>query len=85
MREGAQGRHILPLAAVAAVSKLNTLLALAPLINKTFSCIREGLEMLPCLNHTFPECTVAAVPRLSRSKSTNTVTQELVSPPWRFY
>lgn len=80
-REGAQGRHIVPSAAVAVVSKLNTLLALAPLINKTCPCIREGLGPPLCLNHTFPECTVAAVPRLSHRKSTNTVTQELVFAP----
>lgn len=43
----AEGKRVVVSAAVAVVSKLNTLLALLPLINKTSNCIREAAVSQP--------------------------------------
>lgn len=80
-REGAQGWRILPSAAAAAVSKLNTLLALAPLINKTSSLHQGGVGAASLPQSHFPWTHRGCCASRLTPQSTNTVTQELVSLP----
>lgn len=50
----AEGKRVVVSAAVAVVSKLNTLLALPPLINKTSDCIGEGFGAASLPESHFP-------------------------------